>query len=174
MDGPTLVASGDVRRLRSTIDRRFLVAAALGTVAFAIVLGVPSAVIPNPFFVRMTPTEPMNVAVWLISAPLAGLLIATYVVRDGVASDPHANAGTGRMTLGGIGAYLAIGCPICNKIIVAALGVSGALNVFAPLQPLIGAMSIALLAGTLAWRLRMRARGCTRCAAVVDSGPIAS
>lgn len=153
------------QRLWSTMDRRFWVAAILGTLASAIVLGVPSAVIPNPFFVRMTPTEPVNLLVWLVSAPIAGLLVATYVARTGTGQDPHtgADAGAGTVTVGGIGAFLAIGCPICNKIIVGVLGVSGALTVFAPLQPLIGGLSIALLAGSLAWRLRARARGCARC-----------
>ncbi len=163
MDERALDSPGPAGRLIATLDPRFWVAAALGTLASAIVLGVPSAVIPNPFFVRMTPTEPANLFVWLISAPLGGLLIATYIARGAVARDQHGEAGAGRITIGGIGAYLAIGCPICNKIIVAVLGVSGALNVFAPLQPLIGALSIALLAGTLAWRLRMRAQGCERC-----------
>jgi len=146
-------------------------AAAVGSLVAALLLGVPSAVIPNPFFVRMTPTEPANYLVWLISAPLSGLLIATYIGRDGVKADPHADSGSGRITIAGIGAYLAIGCPICNKIIVAVLGVSGALNVFAPLQPVIGALSIALLAGTLAWRLRMRAQGCERCVGAGSSEP---
>ena len=156
-------------RLVPTLDRRFWIAGAAGTIAALLVLGIPSAVIPNPLFIRMTPTEPFNVIVWLASAPLAGFLLATYVSRGGpAATDPHADAGATRATVGGIAAYLAIGCPICNKVVVAALGVSGALNVFAPLQPLIGAASIAVLAGTLVWRLRMRARGCTRCA--VETG----
>ena len=171
MNGQALVAPRRTGRLRSTLDRRFWLAAALGTLASAVVLGVPAAVIPNPFFVRMTPTDPANLLVWLVSAPLAGLLIATYVARASVASDPHGDSGTGRITVGGIGAYLAIGCPICNKIIVAVLGVSGALNVFAPLQPLIGALSIALLAGTLASRLRIRARGCERCVVAGSTEP---
>jgi hypothetical protein len=33
------------------------------------------------------------------------------------------------------------------------------MTVFAPIQPILGAASIVLLAGTLAWRLRLRARG---------------
>lgn len=135
-------------------------------------LGVPSAIIPNPLFIRMTPTELFNVAVWLASAPLAGLLLATYISKRGAAAaDVHADAGAGRATLGGVAADLAIGCPICNKIVVVVLGVSGALNVFAPLRPIIGAASVALLAGTLAWRLKMRARGCARCAAGSAGGP---
>lgn len=151
-------------RVLATLDRRFWIAASAGTLLAFLVLGVPTAVIPNPWFTRMTPTEPFNVAVMLVSAPLMGALLATYASKGALAHDDvHADAGGGRASLGGIAAYLAIGCPICNKIIVAVLGVSGALTVFAPLQPLIGLASVVLLTATLAWRLRMRARGCTRC-----------
>ncbi len=158
--------AGTLTALRSTLDRRFLVVAALGTIGSLLLLGVPTAVIPNPFFIRMTPTEPFNAVVWLASAPLIGLLIATYVRAPGHQSGHESGEqGAGRVTLGGLAAFLAIGCPICNKVVVAALGVSGALNVFAPLQPLLGAASVALLGATLAWRLRDRARRCERCAA---------
>lgn len=162
--------SSDLRLLGSSLDRRFWVVAGFGTFASFLVLGVPSAVIANPFFIRMTPTEPMNVVVLILSAPLTGLLIATYLASGGAPRDVHAGGGTGRVTLGGVGAYLAIGCPICNKIVVAALGVSGALNVFAPLQPVIGAVSVAFLAGMLTWRLRTRARGCERCTIGLGAG----
>jgi len=60
---------------------------------------------------------------------------------------------------GGLAAFLAIGCPVCNKVALVLLGTSGALTVWAPLQPLLGIASVALLGATLAWRLRMRARG---------------
>jgi hypothetical protein len=41
---------------------------------------------------------------------------------------------------------------------LAALRLDRRFIVFAPLQPLIGAASLVLLAGTLAWRFRLRAR----------------
>jgi hypothetical protein len=149
---------------RLGLDQRFWIAAILGTIGAALALGIPTAVIPNQFFARMTPTEPVNLVVWLASSPLMGLLAATYLAKPPARTvDIHAASGGGRMTAGGIAAFLAIGCPICNKVVVAALGVSGALNIFAPLQPLIGAASVVLLAGTLVWRLRMRSRGCERC-----------
>lgn len=148
--------------LWATLDRRFWAMAAAGCALTLLVLGIPTAVIPNPWFVRMTQTEPFNVAVWLASAVLAGPLIATYLARTpGTIKDP--GEGRTRTSLAGIGAFLAIGCPICNKIVVAALGVSGALNIFAPIQPLLGAASVALLGATLAWRLRLRARRCEMC-----------
>ena len=157
---------GSVGALKSTLDSRYWLVAGLGTVAALILLGIPTAVIPNPLFIRMTPTEGFNVVVWLVSAPLIGLLMATYVRPPRlVLRGMSAESGAGRATLAGFAAYLAIGCPICNKVVVAALGVGGALNYFAPLQPIIGAASIALLGGTLVWRLRDRARRCVRCAA---------
>ena len=158
--------SGGLEALNSTLGARFWVVAALATIGALILLGVPTAVIPNPFFIRMTQTETFNLAVWLTSAPLMGLLIATYVRPPRHTTGHDAGeAGAGRATLGGVAAYLAIGCPICNKVVVAALGVSGALSYFAPLQPIIGAGSVALLGTTLVWRLRDRARRCERCAA---------
>jgi hypothetical protein len=50
-----------------------------------------------------------------------------------------------------------VGCPICNKIVVALLGVSGALGVWAPVQPILAVLSLALLATAVfvLWR-----RGC--------------
>lgn len=159
------VRPGSIAAVRSTLDRRFWAVAVLATVGSLLLLGLPTAVIPNPFFIRMTPTETFNLVVWLGSAPLIGLLIATYVRPPSLALDPaRRESGAGRATLGGVAAYLAIGCPICNKVVVAALGVSGALSFFAPLQPIIGAASLALLGATLAWRLRDRARRCARCA----------
>lgn len=155
---------GSLQALKSTLDARYWLLAGIGTVAALVVLGVPTAVVPNPFFVRMTPTETFNIVVWLASAPLIGLLIATYLRRPRRAiDDDRGEPGTGRATLGGVAAYLAIGCPICNKVVVAALGLSGSLSYFAPLQPILGAGSVALLGATLIWRLRARTHRCERC-----------
>ena len=146
-----------------TLDTRFWLVALGATAAALLVLGVPTAVIPNPWFIRMTPTEVANLAVWVASAPLIGVVAATYLapVRE---LHPATESAPARASLASLGAFLAIGCPICNKVVVALLGVSGALTVFGPLQPVIGAASVALLAGSAAWRLRDRALGCPRCA----------
>jgi hypothetical protein len=156
----------------ATIDRRFVLHAALWTAVAVLVFGLVAAIIPNPVFGRQVPPEPFAIAVWLVSAPLMGLLGATYSApaSTGTAAQPvplivgPAAGGAGRdgTTLGTVasfGAFLAIGCPVCNKIALVLLGTSGAMTVFAPLQPVIGAASLVLLAGTLAWRFRLRTRG---------------
>jgi len=44
-----------------------------------------------------------------------------------------------------------------RQVALVLLGTSEAMTVFAPLQPAIGAASLVLLAGTVAWRFRLRA-----------------
>jgi hypothetical protein len=149
----------------SALQDRSLIGWSAGwTVAILAVYGLVSAIIPNPIFARGFAPEPFAVAVWLLSAPMMGVVMATYFapLPAGVPvalNAPPARDGTTAGTVGGFVAFLAIGCPTCNKIALVLLGTSGATNVFGGVQPLLGAVSLALLAGTLVWRLRLRARG---------------
>jgi hypothetical protein len=155
------------------LDGRFIAWAIAWALVSLLAFGLVAAIIPNPVFGRQIPPEPFAIAVWLVSAPLMGLLGATYsapaipaatatrlmpLIID-LAGDASHRQGTILGTVAGLGAFLAIGCPVCNKVALVLLGAGGAMTVFAPLQPLIGAASLVLLAGTLAWRFRLRARG---------------
>ena len=60
----------------------------------------------------------------------------------------------GRGVGAGLASTFAVGCPVCNKIVVALVGVSGALRYFEPLQPVMGAVGVVLLAVMLVVRLR--------------------
>ncbi len=166
--------------LRAVLSVRFVAEALVWSVAALLAFGLVAAIIPNPIFGRRIPPEPFAIAVWLLSAPLMGLIGATYggAAREraaalapssglrislraaGTAGEPEAEGrGATAATIGSLAAFLAIGCPVCNKVALLLLGASGALTVFAPLQPAIGAASLLLLAGTLVWRLRLLARG---------------
>lgn len=76
-----------------------------------------------------------------------------------VSSSPSAStdeAAEGSSVLGMIGtfgAWFAIGCPVCNKLALLALGYSGAITYFAPLQPWLAGASVALLLVGLVVRL---------------------
>jgi hypothetical protein len=158
---------------RSTI--RLVAHAVLWGAATLVAFGLVSAIIPNPVFGREISPEPVSIVVWLLSAPLAGLVLATYTagmptttsrplpvgtaLAGGGAAIVDPERGSTLGMVGGVAAFLAIGCPVCNKLVLVALGTSGALTIWAPLQPLIGAASIVLLAATAVWRLRIRARG---------------
>ena len=124
----------------------------VGGIVTGLVLGVPTDVIPNPWFGRMTPVEDYAVPVLVATCVLSGLLVATWLGVE--ASVCPVRAGRTAGTAGGVLTWLAIGCPVCNKLVLLALGTSGALTWFAPLQPWLAAASVALLAGALAWRVR--------------------
>lgn len=139
----------------SLLGFRFLLSALVGIAVVALILGIPTDVIPNPWFVRMTPAGPGNYIFWVGSSLLTGVLLATYALprdtRDRIAA---ASAGSGFLGL------LAVGCPVCNKLVVALLGVSGAFNYFAPMQPYLGAAGLLMAAVALSIRLRGAQRAC--------------
>ncbi len=145
-------------------DRALLAWSVLWSVVALAAFGIFTAIIPNPAFARGIAVEPFAIAVWLASAPLIGVVTATYFAPLPASMPVALGAGTARNgstlgTLGGLAAFLAIGCPTCNKIALVLLGTSGAASIFGPIQPFIGAASLILLGATLAWRLRLRSRG---------------
>lgn len=139
--------------LARALGWRYLVAATLISALVALVIGIPTDVLPNPWFTRMTPVRPSDLILWPLTSITSGALLATFVgpTRTGVPT-----LGLGTSALG----WFAVGCPVCNKLVVALLGFSGALNVFGPLQPLLGGAGVLLACTGLVVRLRGVARGC--------------
>lgn len=137
--------------LRSWPRTRRLVAVA-SAAGIAAVLAVPTAIVPTPWFGRVVPPTWWSVPMLLITAALSGLLVASYVGGP----DPLTPGVAERRRLMGGGAlgFLAVGCPVCNKLVLLALGTSGALKWFAPAQPVLGLAAIALLGHALRARLR--------------------
>lgn len=124
-----------------------LTVAALAGVATYFLLGVPTDVVNNRVFGRSIEVTPWSLPVLIATAVLSGLLAATYV---GVSLfDSTAKMGA----LGGALSFLAIGCPVCNKIVLIAIGTTGAVNFFGPLQPYLAFAGVALLTWALLRRL---------------------
>ena len=119
-------------------------------VATALAIGIPTDVIPNPVFGRPVEVTWWAPAVLAITAVLGGLLLATYVRQPDIEVDTTARAAG----VGGLLGYFAVGCPVCNKLVVIALGTTGALELFAPIQPLLAVASVVVLAVALRARLR--------------------
>jgi MFS family permease len=144
-----------------TFGRRRWLAAAVGTAGSLLVLGLPTDLVPNPIFGRQIEAPAWSYVALVITAVLAGLLLATYVRDEPAAAeellDAPPRADRRRFTLGGLLSFLAIGCPTCNKLVVIALGSSGAISWFEPLQPVLAVAGIGLLAYALQRRLRSEA-----------------
>ena len=127
--------------LRGWPVRRWVVAAGTA-VATYLVVAVPTDLIDTPVFSREVPPTWWAQPVLIITAVLAGLLTATYVSR------PDGPSRQTTVRLGGAGAivsFFAVGCPVCNKLVLSALGTSGAMQFFEPIQPYLAAASIGIL-----------------------------
>ncbi len=152
--------------LREWSLRRWLVAAAAGA-AVVLLVGIPTDLIDTPVFGREIPPTWWAWPSLAVSALLGGLLVATYV-SDGNGGDvavPDAGASR-RGWIGGALAYFAVGCPVCNKLVLLALGSAGAVTWFQPVQPVLQAAAIVLLA----WALRSRLKGETSCPRTPTTG----
>ncbi|MDN5822547.1 MAG: hypothetical protein L0H39_13820 [Brachybacterium sp.] len=156
---------GETLRLSASALRgwgaRQVIVAVVAATGIAVVMGLATVLIPNSFFSRDIPTVPWNYPVWLLTSALMGLLIATYVApagdraaRTGGAADlgERRDARTG--TAAGMLAWFAVGCPVCNKLALLALGYSGALTWFAPAQPVLAVLALVLSVIAVLSRLR--------------------
>jgi len=153
--------------LTSWTPRQWATAVVAGLLV-TIAVGVPSDVIPNPVFGRPVEVTWWSYPVLVATAVLGGLLAATYVRRPDGTDSPVGDDELDRPgRVGGVAgllSFFAIGCPTCNKLVLAAVGTSGALDWFAPAQPLLAIASLVLLA----WALRARLRDADTCAVGTD------
>ena len=142
--------------------KRWIVAISTA-IATALIISLPTAVIENPVFGRDVEVTSWSIPVVLITSVISGLILATYVKNDTSVDEEKS------IKIGGAGAFfsfLAVGCPVCNKIALIALGYSGALQYFAPLQPYMAALGV----GLLIYALRKRLNGELMCSARLISG----
>lgn len=153
--------------LRLWSARRWTAAAAASVVT-ALAVALPTAMVPTPVFGREIPTTWWAWPVLAVTSVLSGLLVATYVRERGTAKPSSATIDR-RGAAGGLLAFFAVGCPVCNKLALVALGYAGALQWFAPVQPFLAVAGV----GLLAWALRARLRGQLACPAapVPDAAP---
>ncbi len=142
-----------VAGLRTWPARRWLVALAT-SVGMVVLVAVPTDLIPNPLFGRDVPPTWWAWPSLVVSSVLAGLLAATYVASPVEAGSQQAERPTRRGLAGGVLTFFAVGCPVCNKLVLLALGYAGAMTWFQPVQPFLQVLAVALLAVALAQRLR--------------------
>jgi len=139
--------------------------AAIIAAGSALTVGVPTDVIDTDLFTRMTPVRWWEYPVLVLTVLLTGMWAAIPQAGD----DGRGSAGVMGSTLA---AAFAVGCPVCNKLVVGLLGLSGALGVWAPLQPALAGLSVIALGAAVVVRWRRRtctAQACDAAAALPDN-----
>jgi hypothetical protein len=110
-------------------------------------------------FGRPVPVTWWSYPTLIVTAVLGGLLAGTYVRRGSAPSVDEIDTPTRNGGVAGLLSFFAVGCPVCNKLLIVALGTTGARQWFEPIQPLLAVASIVLLA----WALRARLRSVESC-----------
>lgn len=146
------------RALRSWSSRRWWVALLSG-LGVAFIVAIPTAVIPNPIFGRAIEVTWWSYPTVIITGILSGLLIASYIREpqndnEDISDAPAADRALKLGTVGGFVSFFAVGCPVCNKLVLIALGTTGAMNWFAPVQPFLALASIIFMGWALYMRLK--------------------
>ena len=129
--------------------RRLALAVGVGVFTL-LVIAIPTDLISNPIFGRQIEATVWAWPVALLTAVLAGVLIA---LPRPTSCRPATRTGI----FGGALTYLAVGCPTCNHLVVLALGTTGALAWFALIHPFLALIGLAILGGAIlhrVWLLR--------------------
>lgn len=137
-----------VRDLVGLPPRTWLRAFPIAVLA-AVIIAIPADLIDNPIFGRPVPPRRIDYVILAITAGLIGLILAIRPERSEAVERQET-----RTMLGGFVSFLAVGCPVCNQVVVALVGTSGALGWWAPVQPVVGLIATGLLLYTLRMRLR--------------------
>lgn len=118
-----------------------------------VLFGSVTGLIPNPVYVRMIPSRPLDYLFLALTAGLLGVYVAQRPPAEQRADD-------GIATLGTVGGILAFGCPICNALLLALFSSSALMTYFDPLRPYVGAVAVVLLGGLVYSRYT---RACESC-----------
>nr|WP_233341071.1 hypothetical protein [Haloprofundus sp. MHR1] len=137
-----------------TVSTRRRVATSIGVAVGAFLLfGAVTGLLPNPVYVRMVPSTPLDYLFLLTTTVFAGAFVYQRATIEEPVGDRVAGGG---LVVG----FLAFGCPVCNVVLLALFGSSTLMTFFDPLRPVLGAASVVLLGGLLYYRRRTTCGAC--------------
>lgn len=135
----------------------------LAFVGFVLLFGIPTALIPTPWFSRMIPARTLDYVFLLLNSGLIGAYIGVH------AYEKHERSKRGDVlaTTASLTNILAVGCPICNKILVALIGASAIMTYIEPARVWFGIVSAGLVGVALFLKIK-NLRSCVSCKRVVS------
>ena len=121
-------------------------------VGLFLIVGIITAVIPNPWFTRMTPITWLEWAFLIGVSILTGAYLFLRKRRRSKGCDTCATAGS---VLG----FFAVTCPFCNALLVAIFGGGIVAAYFEPARPYVGIIGVITLLGLIIYEIKMEKEG---------------
>jgi len=128
---------------------------------FVLLFGIPTALIPTPWFIRMIPARLSDYVFLLVNSGLIGAYIGLHTYEK----HERNKRGDVMATTGSIANIFAVGCPICNKLLVVLLGASAIMAYIEPMRIWLGILSAGLIAFALWFKIK-NIKECVTCKTV--------
>lgn len=128
---------------------KYILLGVLLIAGFGLVFGIPTALIPNPWFVRMIEATTIDYIFLSMESVLAGSYVALTLWQRSRGISGKCAVG------GGVLGFLAYACPICNKLLVWLFGTGILLSYLQPARPYLGIVGIALLSYALYAQIKL-------------------
>lgn len=140
---------------------RYFVIGGVAFLIFLIVLGIPTAIISNKFYIRMIAATYLDWIFLTIISIMLGIYVGLYFYGKSIKqndSKEDAVAGGSAIT-----SFFALSCPICIGFLVAIFGTAALLTYFEPFRPLLGFIAIGMLSIALYLKIDSVKKGCESC-----------
>ncbi len=108
-----------------------------------LVMGTMTALWENPFFIRMTSTNLLDLVILSIESLLIGLFLG---IRT-------SSCATKKAGIGGVIGFLGFACPTCNQILMLLFGAGFLVTYFEPIRLYVGVAGIFLFSYALYQKL---------------------
>jgi len=111
------------------------------SIVFFLIMGTPTALISTPLikYSRMIPATFLDYFFLITTSVLLGTLISLKLYFNSKEKSEY------KAAAGGIAGFIAFSCPICNVLLVSALGSATIMTFIEPLRPVLGIASIIIL-----------------------------
>jgi hypothetical protein len=132
---------------------KYFIISILTAVITFLLFGFITAVVPNPFFTRMTQLSYFDYLFLTLSSLLLGIYVGLHFYEKNkikicnIKSDYTAAGGT-------LLSFLAFSCPVCNILLVYLFGTTALLVYFQPVQPILGTLGIIIIAITIYFKVK--------------------
>jgi hypothetical protein len=112
---------------------------------------IPTALINNPFFKRMTPVTKLDLILLVIISLMLGIYVSLHFYLK------YKNNKCSYYAIGGaFTGVFAFTCPICNILLVAVFGSTALLTYFEPYRPLLGVVAIVLIGFAIFLQIKIK------------------
>ena len=126
---------------------KYLSIGLLASIILFLLFGIPTDLVPNKYFIRMVPIKITDYIFLSLTSIMLGAYIALhYYSKKTSKKCDYAAYG------GAVAGVFAVGCPICNVLLISLFSATAILTYFEPYRPILGVLTIGILGAAIFYK----------------------